>query len=193
MDAPERRRLLFEKATANNQRRRREELLRRLPPHLSNELDGSPCIYSVDIDPILRRFLPFNHEGVGSVGMAPPYYDFTEVACESKMLDLLPRLVVPRLAGKAFLLLEPPSRINFDGEEFCLPDVPIFVIDFRWAAPLLTDFWACCSRGLFLVEQDLQAGVLVDCYCGHLREDLNPTEIVYEVALWPSKPDAPDA
>src|SRR5260370_1211719 len=102
MDAATRRRLLFEKVTANNQRRRREALLSRLPPRLSNVLGGSPCIYSVEIDPILRRFLPFKPSGVGSDGSVPPYYKYAEVAWESKMLGLLPRLVVPRLAGKAF-------------------------------------------------------------------------------------------
>src|SRR5262249_27155930 len=168
MDAAARRRLLFEKVTANNQRRQREELLSRLPPHLSNVLGGNPCIYSVEIDPILRRFLPFNRSGVGSEGFMPPHYNFAEVAWESKMLALLPRLVVPRLAGKAFLLLKPPSGVHFEGQRFYLPDVPLFVVDFQWAAPLLKDLWPYCTGGLFLVEQDLRAGVLIENYIDYL-------------------------
>lgn len=185
MDAAERRRLLFEKITANNQRRKREELLSRLPPNLFRVLNGSPCVYSIEIDSILRRFLPFNRSGVGSSGFLPPHYEYAEVAWENKMLGLLPRVVVPRLTGRAFLLLQPPCVVYFEGQEFYLPDVPLFEVEFRWAAPLLKDLWAFCTGGLFLVEQDLRAGVLIDNYLGILPEDPNPREIVYEVALWP--------
>jgi len=187
MDDHERRRILFEKITANNQRRKREELLHRLPPNLSNVLGGSPCIYATEIDSILRRFLPFSQSGLGSLGIMPPHYEYAEVAWENKMFDLTPRLVIPKLAGRAFLLLKPPTGVHFEGQGFYLPDVPLFVVDFQWAAPLLKDFWAYCTGGLILVEQDLRAGVLIDNYIGYLQEDLNPREIVYKVALWPVK------
>ena len=184
MDAEERRRLLFEKIAANNQRRQRERLLSRLPPRLSQILGGSPCIYSVEIDPILRRFVPFNRSGIGPKEFLPPHYVYAEVAWESKMLALLPRLVIPRTAGKAFLLLQSPT--------YC-PDIPLFVVEFRWASPILQDLWAYCSSGLLLVEQDLRAGVLIGTSGGYLPEDFNPKEIVYELALWPTQPEDPEA
>jgi hypothetical protein len=182
MDAEERRRVLFEKIAANNQRRQREKLLSRLPTHLSQVLGGSPCIYSVEMDPILRRFVPFNRSGIGSEEFLPPHYEYAEVAWESKMLALLPRLILPRLAGKAFLLLESPRYY---------PDIPLFVVEFRWAAPILKDLWTYCSRGLLLAEQDLRAGVLIGTSGGYLPEDFNPKEIVCELALWPTQPEPP--
>src|SRR5262249_9863042 len=91
----------------------------------------------------------------------------------------------------AFLLLKPPSGVHFEGQRFYLPDVPLFVVDFQWAAPLLKDLWPYCTGGLFLVEQDLRAGVLIENYIDYLPEDRNPKEIVYEVALWPTEPEAP--
>ena len=193
MDAAARRRHLFEKVTANNQRRRREELLSRLPPHLSNALAGSPCIYSVAIDPILRRCFPFNHSGIGSEGFVPPHYTYAEVAWESKVFGLLPRLAVPRLARKAFLLLAPPSGVHFEGQGFYLPDAPLFVVDFPWAVPLLKDLWPYGTGVLGLVEEDLRAGVLISNYIGYLPADWNPKEIVYTVGLWPTETDDPDA
>ncbi len=189
MDATERRRLLFEKVTANNQRRKREELLRRLPPDLSHVLRGSTCVYSVEIDSILRRFLPFNRSGVGSSGITPPNYHYVEVGWENKMLALLPRLPVPHRAGRGFLMLDAPAGVYFERQVFYLPDVPLFVVEFRWALPLLTELWSYCTGGLFLVEEDLRAGVLVDKYCGILPEDPNPNEIAYEVGLWPVQAD----
>lgn len=191
MDAADRRRLLFEKITANSQRRQREELLRLLPRHLSDVIGDSPCIYSVEIDPILRRFIPFDRAGVGPQGFIPPYYEFAEVAWEDKLLGLLSRLVVPRLAGKAFLLLKPPTLVHFEGQDFYLPDFPLFVVDFRWVVPLLTDLWACCADGLILVEENLLAGVLIDKYSGYLSEDPNKREIIYEIGQWPVQPDEP--
>ena len=189
MDATERRRLLFEKVIANNQRRKREELLSRLPPDLSHVLGGSPCIYSVEIDSVLRRFVPFNRSGVGSSGFMPPNYDYVEVGWENKMLALLPRVVVPHLAGQGFLMLDAPAGVYFEGHLYYLPDVPVFLVEFRWAVALLTELWSYCIGGLFLVERDLRAGVLIDKYCGILPEDPNPSEIAYEVALWPVQPD----
>ncbi len=192
MDAAERRRLLFKKVTANSQRRKREELLNRLPPHLSGVLGDSLCIYSVEIDSILQRFLPFNQSGLGSSGFMPSHYVYAEVAWEDKMLTLLHRLVVPPFAGKAFLLLQTPADVRFEGQGFYLPDIPLFVVEFRWAVPLLKDLLAYCTGGLFLVEQDLRAGVLIDIFCGIVLEDPNPSEIAYEVALWPVQSDDPN-
>jgi hypothetical protein len=192
MDTAERRRILFEKITANNQWRKRDELLHRLPPSLAGVLGDSPCIYSIEIDSILRRFLPFNRSGVSSSSFMPPHYEYAEAAWENKLLARLSRLVVPRLVGKAFLLLKPPTGVHFEGQDFYLPDLPLFVVEFRWAVPLLTDLWACCTGGLILVEQDLRAGVLIDNYIGYLSEDPNPREIIYEVGLWPVEPDEPD-
>jgi hypothetical protein len=189
MDAAERRRMLFDKITANNQRREREHLLRRLPPHLADVLGNSPCIYSTEIDPLLRRFLPFDRSGVGSSGFFPPHYQYAEVASDDKLLALLSRLGVPRLAGKASLLLKTPTGVFFEEQGLYLPEIPLFVVDFQWAAPLLNHLWACCTGGLFLVEQDLRAGLLIDNYIGYLPEDWNWREIVYTVGLWPVQPD----
>lgn len=189
MNDAERRKLIFEKVTANNQRRKREELLNKLPPHLSGVIGGSPCIYSIQIDSILRRFLPFNRTGLGSSGMAPSHYDYAELAWENQVIALLPRLVVPGLVGKAFLLLKSPDEVHFEGRSFYLPDVPLFTVEFRWAIANLKDLWANCEGGLFLVEQDLLAGVLIDTFSGVLPEDPNPCEVGYEVALWPDQPD----
>lgn len=191
MEAVERRRILFEKITANNQRRKRDELLHCLPPSLAGVLGDSPCIYSIEIDSILRRFLPFNRSGVGASSFIPAHYEYAEVAWENKLLARLSRLVVPRLVGKAFLLLKPPTGVRFEGQDFYLPDLPLFVVEFRWAVPLLTDLWACCTGGLILVEQNLRAGVLIDNYIGYLLEDPNPREIIYEVGLWPVQADEP--
>jgi hypothetical protein len=121
----------------------------------------------------------------------PPHYEYAEAAWENKLLARLSRLVVPRLVGKAFLLLNLPTGVHFEGQDFYLPDLPLFVVEFRWAVPLLTDLWACCTGGLILVEQDLRAGVLIDNYIGYLSEDPNPREIIYEVGLWPVEPDEP--
>ncbi len=191
MGAAERRRVLFEKITANNQRWKRDDLLHRLPPSLAGVLGDSSCIYSIEIDSILRRFLPVNPSGVGSSSFMPPHYEYAEMAWENKLLARLCRLVVPRLIGKAILLLEPPTIVHFEGQGFYLPDTPLFVVEFRWAAPLLTDLWTCCTGGLILVEQDLRAGVLIDNYIGYLSGDPNPREIIYEVGLWPVQPDEP--
>jgi hypothetical protein len=189
MNDAERRKLLFEKVTANKQRRERDELLDRLPPHLSGVIGGSPCTYSVQIDSILRRFLPFNQTGLGSSGMVPPHYGYAEVAWENQVIALLPRLVVPRLAGKAFLLLKSPEEVHFEGHGYYLPDVPLFTVEFRWAVAHLKDLWDNGEGCLFLVEQDLVAGVLIDTFSGILPKDPNPSEVVYEVALWPDQPD----
>ena len=185
MDAAARRQVLVEKAKSNHQRRQREELLNRLPPHLANILGECICIYSVEMDQVVRRFLPFNSSGIGAERVMPPQYHCVEVAWESEMFDLAARLVVPRDAGKAFLLLNPSADVRFGA--------PVFVVDFQWAAPLLKELWPYSTGGLFLVEQDLQAGLLIDTYIGYLSEDLNPREIVYEVALWPTAPEVSEA
>ena len=180
MDAAQRRKLLSEKLMANAeklmanaQRRNREELLGRLPAHLSTVLSVSPCIYSSAIDPILQRFLPFAEAGIGPSAFVPPDYHYAEVAWEEKMLALANRLVVPQVASPAFLWLH---------EEF-----PLFVVDFRWAISLLKDLWDQCDRGLFVVEKDLRAGLLIIPVIGYLPEDPCPSETLYEVAVWPAQ------
>jgi len=168
-------RLLCEKIAANNQRRQREGLLRRLPPHLSEVLSTSPCVYAPDIDPVLRRFLPIKAEGIGlSPPTTPPGYAFTEVGWEHKALALAAQVERPT-SGQAYLLLEQPTSL------------PLFRVDFRWAFPLLGDLWDACraTRVLALVEERLLTGVVIDTYCGYLPDDLGPAEVVYEVARWP--------
>ncbi len=173
--AGDRSRLLCEKIAANNQRRQREGLLRRLPPHLSEVLSTAPCVYALDIDPVLRRFLPIKPEGVGLPPTSPPGYAFTEVGWEHKALALAAQAAPPPASGRAYLLLGQPTSL------------PLFLVDFRWAFPLLGDLWDVCraTRVLALVEERLLAGTVIDSYCGYLPEDLGPAEVVYEVARWP--------
>jgi hypothetical protein len=187
MDAEARQRLMFEKAVTNNQRRQREQLLSRLPVNLAHVLGDTRCIYSVDLDATLQRFLACSRSGMGTPRFMPPHDDFAEVAWEEKMLAFLSRLVIPRNSGKAFLLLQSPTSVKFDGREFCVPESPLFVVDFCWAASILVELWNYSTAGLFLIEVDIKAGALIDTSCGILPEDPNPREIGYEVGLWPAK------
>ena len=190
MDATERRRLLFEKINANHQRLKREELLNRLPPHISRVLGDSRCIYSVEIDPILRQFYPFSQSGIGTSSSPPLGYKYAEVSSVPKLFHLLSHPVVPPTTEKAFFLLQPPSGVQFEGRGYYMPDTPLFEVDFQWAAPLLKELWSYCRDGLLLVEHNLRAGVLIDNYIGYLP-DWNPREIIYQFAMWPAPPDEP--
>ena len=83
--------------------------------------------------------------------------------------------------------MQSPSTVKFDGREFCVPQTPLFVVDFCWAAAILIELWNYSTDGLFLIEMEMKAGVLIDTFCGILPEDPNPREIGYEVALWPAE------
>jgi hypothetical protein len=176
---------IFEKANANKQRRRREELLRALPGHLSGRLAEAGAVYTPDAHSLLQRFLPATRSGIGHPdAVMPAGYWFQEVAREEEVPALLPHALA-WTSQSAYLVLHPPSVVSFQDRRYLVPHTPAFVVNAHWAWDHLRELRSFTRRFIALVATDLLSGVVVDDYLGILPDDPNPSEIVYEVAVWP--------
>lgn len=183
MDAATRKRLIFEKASANAQRREREKFLQMAGPDVCELLSASECIFTPESDAILRRFLPITGAGIGTPQSRPSSYSFREFAWEAKVFASLQD--AERLGeGPAFLVTGPPHGIIFGDDGFYVPDLPVFMVEFRAAARYLEKIWSSDRRFIALVSLDVSAGVVIDNYIGYLAGDFNVSEVVYEVASW---------
>jgi hypothetical protein len=181
MDAATRKQLIFEKANANAQRREREKLLEAAPPALCELLSASDCIFTPESDAVLRKFLPITAAGIGSPQFLPAGYSFREFAWETKLFASLHR-TEELSEGPAYLSLRPPHGVFFEDNEFYVPDLPVFVVEFRVAGRMLEKLWSSACRFIALVSVDASAGVVIDNYTGYLPDDFNASEVVYEVA-----------
>lgn len=185
-DSQARRRLLFERGHANLQRRRREATLSKLPPELAAVLLSRPCIYSPEADRVIRQVLPISAHGIGGGSKPPPGYSFTEVSRQVAALAAVENLDKPDSQMPGYLLFPTPSVLSLQGEQYWVPDQPLFVVNFSWALSKLKQLWPFSNAFIALVAHDFATGVIIDNYCGYLADDPSPEEIVYEVAVWPS-------
>lgn len=183
MDAATRKRLIFEKGTANAQRRAREKFLRAASPDVRELLSASECIFTPESDALLRGFLPITAAGIGTPQHQPSCYCFREFAWEEKVFASL-RDAEELSQGPAHLAVGPPHGVFFENVGFYVPDLPVFVVEFRTAARMLEKFWSSAYQFIALVSVDASAGVVIDNYIGYLPDDINGDEVVYEVASW---------
>jgi hypothetical protein len=184
VDAATRKRLIFEKANANAQRREREKFLEVLASEMRAFLADVECIFTPESDEVLRRFLPATAAGIGTPSRpAPSGYSFREFAWDTKVFASLHYYESIR-ETRAYLAVRPPHVVFFENEGFYVPELPVFVVSFRAAACMLKELWSIARRFIALVSVDLSAGIVIDSYIGYLPEDLNASEIVYEIASW---------
>ena len=185
-DPQVRKRWLFEKSHANLQRRRREAMLSRLPPESSAVLVGCPCIYTPEADLVIRCYLPISTHGVGGDSKPPAGYTFTEMSLKESALRAIESLDKPDAEKVGYRLFPTPSVLAFQGEQYWVPEQPVFVVNFLWALSELERLWPYSDDFFALVSEDFATGVVIDNYCGYLADDRSPDEIVYEAAVWPS-------
>jgi len=183
MDAATRKRLIFEKASANAQRREREKFLQEVSPDVCDLLSANECIYTPELDALFRKFLPITAAGIGTPQRRPSGYCFREFAWEAKVLASL-HDAAELGEGPAHLAIRPPHGVMFEDDGFFVPDLPVFVVEFRAAARSLEKLWSSARRFVALVPVDASAGLVIDNYIGYLPDDFNASEIVYEVACW---------
>jgi len=183
MDAATRKRLIFEKGSANAQRRQREKFLQAVGPDVSELLSASDCIFTPESDALLRGFLPITAAGIGTPQHHPSGYSFREFAWEAKVFAFL-HDAGELTEGPAYLAIRRPHGVIFEDDGFWVPDLPVFVVEFRTAARMLEKFWSSAYRFIALVSVDASAGVVIDNYIGYLPDDINGDEVVYEVASW---------
>ncbi|BDM83197.1 hypothetical protein [Acaryochloris marina] len=188
MDSDERKRLIFLKASANKQRRNRDTFLESLAPPLSQALSSAPCVYTPESHDIISTFLPATADGIGSGSQTRPNeYHYTEVAWPDKAMNLIQQIHNVDPNTDCHLMITPPNAIQQGGKGYWVPTCPLFVVDFASAQRSVPQLWPIAGHFLAIVSCKLEFGMIIDHYCGYLENDFNPTEIVYEVARWPTK------
>jgi hypothetical protein len=184
LDNATRKRLIFEKANANAQRCERQKLLQVLSPEMRAILADASCVFTPDSDAVLSQFFPATVAGIGTpTRVIPIGYSFREFAWEAKVFASLPNAEVFR-ETPAHLMLRPPHCVSFQDQRIYVPQLPVFVVDFRAAARNIERLWLSAQRFLALVAIDMTVGIVIDSYIGYLPEDFNASEVVFEVASW---------
>jgi hypothetical protein len=187
MDSDERKCLIFLKASANNQRRNREIFLQSLTPPLAQMLGSATCVYTPESHDIISAFLPATADGIGAGSQTwPNDYHYTEVAWPDKALNLIQQVNSVDPKTNCYLMITPPTGIQQGDTGYWVPKYPLFVVDFAFAQQAVPKLWPVAGHFLAIVGCKLEFGMIIDHYCGYLENDFNPTEIVYEVAWWPT-------
>jgi len=184
-DTSERQHRIFVKATANAQRRKREAFLSAIPQAVADYLAQRKYVLTPEAGNRLFRILPITEEGIGS---APQHrarnYRFAAFGWPEKAMAFLTEVTFAENGADAFLSLWNPHQVSFAERSVIVPPLPLFAVDFRWIVGHLDELWGIADKFLAAFSVDLSVGFVVDSYCGLLEGDLNPAEIVYEVALW---------
>jgi hypothetical protein len=181
MDTATRR--FYEIVHGNSQRHAREKLLEAAAPAVCTLLSESHCIFSPESDAVLRRFLPITAAGIGTPQFLAPGYSFHEFAWEARLFRSLQH-AAELGQGPAYLALRPPIvDFDFENNAFYVPQLPVFVVEFRVAARMLEKLWSSACRFIALVSVDHSAGVVIDDYIRY-QSFRYPLEVVYRVASW---------
>ncbi|MEO1297417.1 MAG: hypothetical protein AAFW75_16870 [Cyanobacteria bacterium J06636_16] len=187
MDSDERKRLIFFKSLTNNQRRNRETLLTLVDPALAQTLGSATCIYTPESHDIIANFLPITANGIGVRAKTRPLgYHYAEVAWPQEALKQVQQIRGVDLNTSCYLLITSPNGIRQGSTGYWVPKYPLFVVDFALAKRLIPQLWSVAEHFLAIIGCQLEFGMIIDHYCGYVENDVNPDEIVYEVAWWPA-------
>ncbi|BCM90478.1 hypothetical protein IAD21_02331 [Abditibacteriota bacterium] len=183
----ERGELLRIKLAANQQRLFRQQYLSEFPESLGTYLEGCPYTQSPEFDQIVPMFY-VAPQGVGRNApdgesrdyFMPDGYIYREFSWANQLLEAVLCVSDQHDYKEAFLY-------PFDG--------PLYRVPFGWARENIMALFSYnarteyegrnyCSERVGIVTTDFKVGLVIDNYAGYLKEDLNPDEIVYQLAVW---------
>lgn len=166
--------LLKIKIAANAERRYREEDLATLPPHLSAYLKQCDYILSPELDEL--EYL-FNNTPKGlfkNVGhdescvfIMPQGYCYAEFAWRHQLFEVAASL---------------GARYDHEPALFGERRGPLYRVAFGWVRQNIAELYS--GGELCVVAADHSVGLVISHYCGYLRYNFSPEEVVYQLALW---------
>ena len=165
-EVEERRRILRQKVEGNSQRNARRDYLASLPDDLSRYLSKRNFLPVGDFEIVSTHFLIFA-KGFGKPPVKPEGYRFREFAWQHKVLEEAQKL-------DARHDLQPAFFYPFGGN-------PVYQVEFGWVRANLSRL---LHYRIGSITVDGSAGLVIDKYCGYVEGDLNPDEVVYELAAW---------
>jgi len=169
MENEEPHRILQDTLRANSQRNASQSYINALPPKLSYYLKQRPLIPTSEAAPITRLFLihPLKLELERTKLLGYVYRTFS---WSKDLLEVAQSLGAEHDRDNAYFC---PCNSN-----------PFYEVRFDWFRQNLKILFEHSQEQLGAIAHDGSFGLVISSYIGHLQNDPNPDEIVYELAIW---------